>query len=175
MTSMNDPDVNSLPNTVPGWQQPAPTNDDGKWRDAWVVVRHGQFIISLTQPLPPRWSDFLMDFRKQMRPIPVPTRRELVRHVWRQFIGLPMVDVRLVRPHPPRFPFSRLGLDPEFHGSHNQRRLERTGDPSVLTDTLESMSPDDMYGVLQSVAKAVRRHVKWPLLNGIQQGRGIDV
>lgn len=127
---------------------------------AWITVRHAPYIIVISEALPPRWCELLFDFRKRMRPIAAPTRRELVRHVWRQFIELPMVDVQVQMMVAAKV--VRASLD-----AAEQHDEESTWTPDAL-------APDDMLHLLHLVARSVRRQLRWPLFGVLQKGRGID-
>lgn len=163
---MNDPNVPLSPTRIPSWSkkvaeeqrdahqdsgrrlQSGPLSTMGRQSSTWLTVRNGALTVVVRSPLPPRWADLFVDFRKQMRPLALPTRRELIRHIWRQFITLPMVEVHVT-------PSGLRGLH-------------------VPLVDLDMLTPDEMHSMLQAVARAVRRQIRWPLLSSIYRGRGLD-
>lgn len=98
-----------------------------------------------------------VDFRKRMRHIPMPTRRELVRHMWRQFAELPMVDVTKVQQNARRN--SLFGANRNGHAP--TAVLETTGDAPQF-EVCEYVTPDEMLRILHTVSRAVRRRTRWP-------------
>lgn len=146
----------------PGESAGGRTQSDGQ---VWFATRLASLSVHIFGPLPERWNTFFADFRRQVRRIPLPTRREIVRHMWRQFAELPMVEVRLERPQPRlrlrrEVPLLRskssLGEVRTHPAEDGSRRL---GDPRF--EVCDWITPDDMLRILHMVSRAVRRKGRW--------------
>ncbi|WDL95888.1 hypothetical protein [Alicyclobacillus sp. ALC3] len=123
----------------------------------WFSVRAAGVSVTIRGVLPTNWTFLLIDFKKRMRPIPIPTRRELVRHMWRQFAELPMVDV--VRDlHSSR----RVSMFGQATGKQWPAERLSSAVDSPQFEVCDYVSPDDMLRILHTVSRAVRRRTRWP-------------